>query len=39
MYVTSMERVREYKMKKEGARGVIVKYLLHKGVGAERIQL
>jgi len=39
VYVTSVERVREYKMKEEGARGVRVKYLLHKGVGAERLQL
>ena len=39
MYVTSIDKVREYKLKKEGARGVRVKYLLHKGVGAKRIQL
>ncbi len=39
MYVTSVDKVREYSLKKEGARGVKVKYLLHKGVGAKRIQL
>ena len=39
VYVTSVERVREYEMEEEGARGVKVKYLLHKGVGAERLQL
>ena len=39
MYVTSVDKVREYNLKKEGARGVKVKYLLHKSVGAKRIQL
>jgi len=39
LYVTSVERVREYKIDEEGARGVRVKYLLHKGVGAKRLQL
>lgn len=39
VYVTSVERVREYEIKEEGVQGVKVKYLLHKGVGAERIQL
>ncbi len=39
MYITSVDQVREYNFKKEGARGVKVKYLLHKGVGAKRIQL
>jgi quercetin dioxygenase-like cupin family protein len=39
MYVTSVDRVREYNLKREGAKGVKVKYLLHKGVGAKRIQL
>lgn len=39
MYVTSVDKVREYSLKKEGARGVKVKHLLHKGVGAKRIQL
>lgn len=39
MYVTSVDKVREYSLKNEGARGVKVKYLLHKGVGAKRIQL
>ncbi len=39
MYVISADKVREYKLKREGAKGVKVKYLLHKGVGAKRIQL
>ena len=39
MYVTSVEDVMEYKVTEEGALGVGVKYLLHKGVGAERLQL
>lgn len=39
MYITSVDKVREYDLKREGARGVTVKYLLHKGVGAKRIQL
>lgn len=39
MYVTSIDKVREYSLKKEGARGVKVKYLLQKGVGARKIQL
>ncbi len=39
MYVANVERVREYKITKEGAHKVKVKYLLHKGVGAKRLQL
>ena len=39
MYVTSVEKVREYAINEEGAHRVRVKYLLHKGVGAERLQL
>ncbi len=39
MYVTSVERVREYDVDAEGAFKVRVKYLLHKGVGAKRLQL
>ena len=39
MYVTSVGRVREYDVDVEGARKVRVKYLLHKGVGAKRLQL
>lgn len=39
MYVTSVEQAREYKVDVEGACKVRVKYLLHKGVGAERLQL
>ncbi|UCC28374.1 MAG: hypothetical protein JSW29_02735, partial [Candidatus Bathyarchaeota archaeon] len=39
MHVTTVDQVRAYTLKKEGTRGVEVKYLLHKGVGARRIQL
>jgi len=39
MYVTSVDKVREYNLGKKDAKGVKVKYLLHKGVGAKRIQL
>ena len=39
MHVTSIGRVREYDVNVEGARGVKVKYLLHKGVGAKKLQL
>lgn len=39
MFVTSVEKVREYEVRKRGAKGVRVKYLLHKGVGAKRLQL
>jgi len=39
MYVTSVDKVREYEVNVEGAHGVKVKYLLHKGVSAKRIQL
>ena len=38
MYATSVDKVREYSLRKKGARGVKVKYLLHKGVGAKRLQ-
>ena len=39
MYVTRVEKVREYKVTEQGAYRVKVRYLLHKGVGAERLQL
>ncbi|RLI43158.1 hypothetical protein DRO69_09565 [Candidatus Bathyarchaeota archaeon] len=39
MYVTNVENVREYDVNVEGACKVKVKYLLHKGVGAKRLQL
>ena len=39
MHVTCADEVREHDLEKEGAKGVRVKYLLHKGVGAKRIQL
>ncbi|MDH5635870.1 MAG: cupin domain-containing protein [Candidatus Bathyarchaeota archaeon] len=39
MYVANVEKVREYKITEEGTYKVKVKYLLHKGVGAKRLQL
>jgi quercetin dioxygenase-like cupin family protein len=39
MFVTDTQNVKEYVVRKQGARGVTVKYLLHKGVGAEKLQL
>ena len=39
MYVTSVDRVEECELNVEGAHGVKVKYLLHEGVGAKRLQL
>ena len=39
MYVANVEKVREYKTTEEGAHKVKVKYLLHKGVGAKKLQL
>ena len=39
MYVTNVDKVREYVVRKEGMKGVTVKYLLHAGVGAKNIQL
>jgi len=39
MYVTRLDQAREYDLKRRGAKGVRVKYLLHAGVGAKRIQL
>ena len=39
LYVVNVDSVKEFELKKEGAKGVKVKYLLHAGVGAKRIQL
>lgn len=39
MYVTSVDKTEEYEMRVRGALGVKIKYLLHKGVGAKRLQL
>jgi len=39
VYVANVEKVREYKVTEEGAYKVKVRYLLHKGVGAKKIQL
>jgi len=38
VYVTSVKNVREYEITEKGAKGVKVKYLLHKGVGAKKLQ-
>lgn len=39
LYITNVESVRDYKVRKAGAKGVRARYLLHKGVGATRLQL
>jgi mannose-6-phosphate isomerase-like protein (cupin superfamily) len=39
MYVTSINRVRACGFNVKGACGVKIKYLLHEGVGAKRLQL
>jgi len=39
MFVTSVERVRKYQIRSKGAKRVTVKHLLHRGVGAKRLQL
>ena len=39
MYVTSVDKVEEIELKMEGAKGVKVKYLLHRSVGAQRLEL
>jgi len=39
MYVAKVEKVREYEVTQEGAYKVRVRYLLHAGMGAERLQL
>lgn len=39
MYIVEADSVKEFELKKEGAKGVRVRYLLHAGVGARRIQL
>jgi len=39
LYVTHVEKVKEYTMDKERAYNVTVKHLLHKGVGAKNLQL
>ncbi len=38
VYITGVGKVREYELRGQGAYKVRVKYLLHKGVGAERLQ-
>jgi mannose-6-phosphate isomerase-like protein (cupin superfamily) len=39
MYVTSVSKVKEIKMNVKDACGVKIKYLLHEGLGAKRLQL
>ena len=39
MYVVDVNSVKEFELKKEHAKGVKVKYLLHAGIGAKHIQL
>ena len=39
IYVTKVEKVREYEVTQEGAYKVKVRYLLHVGMGAEKLQL
>lgn len=39
MYVTNVSKVEENEMEAKGACGVKIKYLLHEGVGAKRLQL
>jgi len=39
LYVTSVDRVEEFVLDREGAKMVRVKYLLHAGVGAKKLQL
>jgi len=39
LYITDVESVREYRIRKAGAKGARVRHLLHKGVGATRLQL
>jgi len=39
MYVTSFNRVRDCEFNVKGVCGVKIKYLLHEGVGAKRLQL
>ncbi|MDH5460573.1 MAG: hypothetical protein OEW71_06020 [Candidatus Bathyarchaeota archaeon] len=38
MYVTSVDEVEEIEMSAESAHSVKVKYLLHEGVGAKKLQ-
>jgi len=39
VYVTHVDEVKEYVVRKEGMKGVKVKYLIHAGVGAKKLQL
>jgi quercetin dioxygenase-like cupin family protein len=39
MYVARMKDVEEIELAHEGAKGVKVKYLLHKGIGAKHLEL
>ncbi|MEM2928308.1 MAG: cupin domain-containing protein [Nitrososphaerota archaeon] len=39
MYIINIKNVKEYELKGNGMKNVKVKYLLHAGIGAKRIQL
>jgi len=39
MYIINIKNVKEYELKSNGMKNVKVKYLLHAGIGAKRIQL
>lgn len=39
MFITDAQNANEHVVRKHGAKGVSVKYLLHKGVGAKKLQL
>ena len=39
LYAVHVSSVKEFELRKEGAKRVKVKYLLHAGIGAKRIQL
>ena len=39
LYIINEKDVKEFELRKEGAKGVKVKYLLHAGIGAKNIQL
>lgn len=39
MYITNVDKVEEVELKRKGAKGVKVKYLLHEGVGAKQVEL
>jgi len=38
MYLTNVSKIKEHELKREGSKGVTIKYLLHKDVGAQKLQ-